>query len=478
MNNKGLPNGFLWGGAVAAHQLEGAWQAGGKGMSVADVMTVGSPKSYRKITEGIVPGQYYPNHEAIDFYHHYKDDIKLFAEMGFKCFRTSIAWTRIFPKGDEQAPNEEGLKFYDDLFDECLKYNIEPVVTLSHFELPYHLVTEYGGFRNRKLIDFFVRFATVCFDRYKNKVKYWMTFNEINNQANYQEDFAPFTNSGIYYKENDNREEIMYQAAHYELVASAKAVQIGHAINPDFQIGCMIALVPIYPETCKPSDILMAQKTMERKYFFTDVHVHGKYPNHIKKYWQRKGFQLDITDQDLEILTRGTVDYIGFSYYMSNAIRKKAGNDHYDYNEKTDLIGNQFVKVSDWGWQIDPEGLRYTLNWLTDMYHLPLFIVENGFGAYDKVESDGSVHDQYRIEYLREHIKQMKLAVEEDGVDLMGYTPWGCIDLVSAGTGEMEKRYGFIYVDKDNQGNGTLKRSRKDSFAWYKRVIESNGEDL
>lgn len=478
MNNKGLPNGFLWGGAVAAHQLEGAWQAGGKGMSVADVMTVGSPKSYRKITEGIVPGQYYPNHEAIDFYHHYKDDIKLFAEMGFKCFRTSIAWTRIFPKGDEQAPNEEGLKFYDDLFDECLKYNIEPVVTLSHFELPYHLVTEYGGFRNRKLIDFFVRFATVCFDRYKNKVKYWMTFNEINNQANYQEDFAPFTNSGIYYKENDNREEIMYQAAHYELVASAKAVQIGHAINPDFQIGCMIALVPIYPETCKPGDILMAQKTMERKYFFTDVHVHGKYPNHIKKYWQRKGFQLDITDQDLEILTRGTVDYIGFSYYMSNAIRKKAGNDHYDYNEKTDLIGNQFVKVSDWGWQIDPEGLRYTLNWLTDMYHLPLFIVENGFGAYDKVESDGSVHDQYRIEYLREHIKQMKLAVEEDGVDLMGYTPWGCIDLVSAGTGEMEKRYGFIYVDKDNQGNGTLKRSRKDSFAWYKCVIESNGEDL
>ena len=270
----------------------------------------------------------------------------------------------------------------------------------------------------------------------------------------------------------------MYQAAHYELVASAKTVQIGHAINPDFQIGCMIAMVPIYPETCKPSDILMAQKVMERKYFFTDIHVHGKYPNHIKKYWQHKGYKLDITKQDLEILTRGTVDYIGFSYYMSNAIRKKTGDDNYEYNEKTDLIGNQYVKKSDWGWQIDPEGLRYTLNWLTDMYRLPLFIVENGFGAYDKVEADGSVHDSYRIEYLRAHIKQMKLAVEEDGVDLMGYTPWGCIDLVSAGTGEMEKRYGFIYVDKDNKGNGTLKRSRKDSFAWFKKVIESNGEVL
>ena len=478
MNNKGLPKGFLWGGAVAAHQLEGAWQAGGKGPSVADVMTVGSPKSYRKITEGIIPGEYYPNHEAIDFYHHYKDDIKLFAEMGFKCFRTSIAWTRIFPKGDELEPNEEGLKFYDDLFDECLKYNIEPVVTLSHFELPYYLVTEYGGFRNRKLIDFFVRFAEVCFERYKNKVKYWMTFNEINNQANFNEDFAPFTNSGIYYKPGDNREEIMYQAAHYELVASAKAVQIGHAINPDLEIGCMIALVPIYPETCKPSDILMAQKVMERKYFFTDVHVHGEYPNYIKKYWQRKNIKLDITAQDLEVLTKGTVDYIGFSYYMSNVVRHNKGNDHYDYNEKTDLVGNQYVKKSDWGWQIDPEGLRYTLNWLTDTYRLPLFIVENGFGAYDKVEADGSVHDTYRIEYLREHIKQMKLAVEEDGVDLMGYTPWGCIDLVSAGTGEMEKRYGFIYVDKDNKGNGTLKRSKKDSFAWYKKVIETNGETL
>ena len=290
-----LPENFLWGGAVAAHQLEGGWQEGGKGLSVADVMTAGRHGVAREITDGVIEGKYYPNHEAIDFYHHYKEDIALFAEMGFKCFRTSIAWTRIFPNGDELEPNEAGLQFYDDLFDECLKYGIEPVVTLSHFELPFHLVKEYGGFTNRKVIDFFVRFAETCFRRYKDKVKYWMTFNEINNQANYQEDFAPFTNSGIVYKEGDDREAIMYQAAHYELVASARAVKIGHEINPDFQIGCMIAMCPIYPATCNPKDILMAQKAMEKRYYFADVHVHGYYPNHILKYWRRKEIKVDVT---------------------------------------------------------------------------------------------------------------------------------------------------------------------------------------
>ncbi len=469
---------FLWGGAVAAHQLEGGWQSEGKGVSVADVMTMGSKDQPREITKGIIADRNYPNHEAIDFYHRYQEDIALLAEMGFTCFRTSIAWTRIFPLGDELEPNEAGLQFYDDLFDECLKYGIEPVVTLSHFELPYHLVTEYGGFRNRKLIAFFERFATVCFDRYQNKVKYWMTFNEINNQANYKEDFAPFTNSGIAYAEGENREEIMYQAAHYELVASARAVKIGHKINPDFQIGCMIAMCPIYPETCKPADVLMAQKAMEKRYYFADVHVHGFYPNHILNYWKRKGFHLDFTKEDVQALREGCIDYIGFSYYMSFAIAHQSGNRHFDYDESQDLVTNEFVKASDWGWQIDPEGLRYALNWFTDMYHLPLFIVENGFGAYDKVELDGRIHDDYRIAYLRAHIEQMKLSVKEDGVDLIGYTPWGCIDLVSAGTGEMDKRYGFIYVDKNNQGIGTLKRWKKDSFAWYQKVIASNGEDL
>lgn len=469
---------FLWGGAVAAHQLEGGWQEGGKGMSVADVMTAASHGVPREITDGIIEGKYYPNHEGIDFYHRYKEDIALFAEMGFKCFRTSIAWTRIFPNGDDTEPNEDGLKFYDDLFDECLKYGIEPVVTLSHFELPYHLVTEYGGFRNRQLIDFFVKFAEVCFTRYKDKVKYWMTFNEINNQANYDLDFAPFTNSGIKYKEGENREKIMYQAAHYELVASAKAVTIGHEINPEFEIGCMIAMCPIYPATCKPSDVLMAQKAMQKRYYFADVHVNGFYPENIMAYFERKDFDLDITDEDLEALAQGTVDYIGFSYYMSFAVQQVENNSYYEYVENDMLVRNEYVKASDWGWQIDPEGLRYSLNWFTDMYHLPLFIVENGFGAIDELDKNGMVQDDYRIAYLKGHIEEFKKAVDEDGVDLMGYTPWGCIDLVSAGTGEMKKRYGFIYVDKDNEGNGTLERSRKKSFNWYKKVIATNGEDL
>lgn len=474
----GFSKDFLWGGAVAAHQLEGAWQEGGKGISVADVMTVGGPGIPRRITEGVLEGEYYPNHEGIDFYHRYKEDIALFAEMGFKCFRTSIAWTRIFPKGDEDVPNEAGLKFYDDLFDECLKYGIEPVVTLSHFELPYHLVTEYGGFANRKVIDFFVRFAEVCFKRYKDKVKYWMTFNEINNQANYNDQFFPFKNSGISYKEGDDREQIMYQAAHYELVASAKAVQIGKAINPDFEIGCMIAMCPIYPATCKPADVLMAQKAMEKRYYFTDVHVHGAYPGYMLTYFARKGYDLDITSEDLAELKKGTVDYIGFSYYMSFAITHKEDNVYFDYHEQEDFVRNEYLNVTAWGWQIDPEGLRYSLNWFTDHYRVPLFIVENGFGAIDEKEADGSVHDTYRIDYFRDHIKEMKKAVVEDGVELMGYTPWGCIDLVSANTGEMKKRYGFIYVDRDNEGNGTLERSKKDSFDWFKQVIASNGEDL
>lgn len=494
---------FLWGGAVAAHQLEGGWNAGGKGVSVADVMTAGANSVERRITDGVLPGENYPNHEAIDFYHRYKDDVRLFAELGVNCFRTSIAWTRIFPNGDESEPNEEGLQFYDDLFDECLKNGIEPVITLSHFEMPYHLVTEYGGWRNRRLIDFFVRFAEVVMTRYKDKVKYWMTFNEINNQANFDLDFAPFTNSGLKFVEGENREKIMYQAAHYELVASAKVVDLGHKINPDFQIGCMIAMCPIYPATCKPEDMMAAQVAMQRRLWFTDVHARGHYPSYMLKYFERKAFDLDITPEDIEDLSKGEVDYIGFSYYMSFAIKDQAekidpslklnympstaekmenqehlGAPTFDYIENRDLVKNQYVEASEWGWQIDPLGLRYSMNWFNERYEKPLFIVENGFGAVDKVEEDGSIHDPYRVEYLKAHIEAMKDAVEYDGVDLMGYTPWGFIDLVSAGTGEMKKRYGFIYVDKDNEGNGSLERSKKDSFEWYSQVIASNGEKL
>ena len=476
----GFQKGFLWGGAVAAHQLEGGYDKGGKGLSIMDVVTAGDVNTKRRIKDGIIEGEFYPNHDAIDFYSHYKEDIRLFAQMGFKCFRTSIAWTRIFPNGDEEQPNEEGLKFYDDMFDECRKYGIEPVITLSHFEMPLHLVTEYGGWRSRKLIDFFVRFAEVCFLRYKDKVKYWMTFNEINNQADITDGdtFMFFANSGILCKEGEHAEQLMYQASHYELVASAKAVQRAHEIDPDFMVGCMIAMCPIYPATCKPQDVLMAEKAMQKRYYYADVHVHGAYPSHILKYWEKKQMQPDITQEDLDVLKSGCVDYIGFSYYMSFCASHGEDNPDYDYRGGRDYTKNPYVKASDWGWQIDPVGLRYALNWLSDRYPVPLFIVENGFGAYDKMEEDGSIHDTYRIEYLKKHICEMKKAVEEDGVDLMGYTPWGCIDLVSAGTGEMDKRYGFIYVDKHNDGTGDLSRRKKDSFDWYQNVIATNGEIL
>ncbi len=466
---------FLWGGAVAAHQLEGAYQAGGKGLSIADYMTLGDKDHPRQITVTIEKNKYYPNHVGNDFYHHYKEDISLMAEMGFKAFRTSIAWTRIFPKGDETSPNEEGLKFYDNLFDECLKNGIQPVVTLSHFEMPMYLVKKYGGWSNRKLIEFFTRFATVCFERFHFKVKYWMTFNEINNQANYDDLGNVFKNSGLLFKKGDDREKMMYQAAHYELVASAEAVQIGHAIDSSLKIGCMLAFCPIYPLTSKPDDILFAQRAMDTRLYFGDVQVNGEYPKWLMAYFKNKNYNLDITDNDLTIIKNGTVDYVGFSYYMSFAVKYPG---RMNYRESTDLVRNPYVKASEWGWQIDPVGLRYSMNWMTTRWHKPLFIVENGLGAYDKITADHKIHDDYRIEYMRNHIEQMKKAVAEDGVDLMGYLPWGCIDLVSASTGEMKKRYGMIYVDEDDHGQGSFKRYKKDSFYWYKKVIASNGEDL
>ncbi|HBF6575470.1 TPA: 6-phospho-beta-glucosidase, partial [Clostridioides difficile] len=465
---------FLWGGAVAAHQVEGGYNKGGKGISIADVMTAGTHTISRKITDGVIEGLNYPNHEAINFYENYKEDIRLFAEMGYKCFRTSIAWTRIFPKGDESTPNEDGLKFYDDLFDELLKYNIEPVITLSHFEMPYHLVKNYGGWRNRKLIDFFVNFCEVVMNRYKDKVKYWMTFNEINNQSITTNPIYAFTNSGIIYEEQEDKEEVMYQAVHYEFVASAKVVKIGHEINPEFKIGCMVAAMPSYPYSCNPEDMIKFVESNREQLMFTDVHVRGHYPRHTLKLWERKNYNLDITEEDKKILKEGIVDFIGCSYYLTTVVTadktmKTTGNDSAG---KADVVENPYLKISDWGWNIDPVGLRFYLNQLYDKYELPIFIVENGFGAEDVLKSDNTVDDDYRIEYLASHIREMKNAIEIDGVDVIGYTVWGCIDPVSFTTGEMKKRYGFIYVDKNNDGSGTLKRYKKKSFDWYKNVIK------
>ncbi len=475
-----LPKDFLWGGAFAAHQFEGGWNAGGKGPSVIDVMTAGAHGVPREITETVMPDKFYPNHEAIDFYGRYKEDVALLAGMGIKCLRTSIAWTRIFPKGDELVPNEEGLKFYDDLFDELLKYNIEPVITLSHFEIPLHIAKEYGGFRNRTVVDLFAKFAEVCFKRYKDKVKYWMTFNEINNQMDTDNPLFFWTNSGVTVEPGEDPKAVLYKVAHNELLASAKAVAIGRKINPEFKIGCMVSHVPIYPYSCNPDDIMAAEEAMRQRFFFPDVHVRGHYPRYALKEFERQGYDIGMEEGDAEILKAGTVDYIGFSYYMSTVVKSDVNNDNSGSvnGALSNSVPNPHIKSSDWGWPIDPVGLRYTLNRLYDRYELPLFIVENGFGAIDTVEENEEIHDDYRIDYLAKHIEEMKQAVNYDGVELMGYTPWGIIDLVSFTTGEMKKRYGMIYVDRDNEGNGTMKRLRKDSYFWYKDVINSCGEKL
>lgn len=471
---------FLWGGALAAHQFEGGWNAGGKGPSVIDVLTAGSHGVSRELTKTIEEDKFYPNHTAIDFYHNYKEDIALFAEMGLKCLRTSIAWTRIFPMGDEKEPNEEGLQFYDNVFDELLAHGIEPVITLSHFEMPLHLAREYGGFRNRKVIDFFVKFAEVVFERYQDKVKYWMTFNEINNQMETNNWIFLWTNSGVLVKEDENPTELTYQVAHNVLVASAKAVMVGKKINPEFQIGCMISHVPVYPYSSNPNDIMAAEEGNRRRFFFSDIQVRGKYPSYALKEFEREGYDIDISLEDSAILKEGTVDYIGFSYYMSTVVKYGAKN----YTDGTvsngglpNGVDNPYIKSTDWGWPIDPVGLRYTLNSYYDRYQLPLFIVENGFGAIDKFEN-GKIHDIDRINYLKQHIESIEKAVDYDGVEVLGYTPWGIIDLVSFTTGEMEKRYGMIYVDRDNKGNGSMKRYKKDSFEWYKNIIKNNGLTL
>ena len=462
---------FLWGGAVAANQCEGAYNVAGKGLSIADVTTVGAVDRPREHTDGIVQGKYYPSHKAIDFYHRFKEDIALFAEMGFKAFRTSIAWSRIFPYGDESKPNEEGLKYYDELFDECLKHGIEPVVTISHYELPYGLVTKYGSWKNRKLIDFYMNFCEVIFNRYKDKVKYWMTFNEINVII-----LAPEMTSGLKVSEDSFNQEV-YQAAHYQLVASAKSVELGHKINHDFKIGMMMLYPTFYAETCKPEDQLEAMKAIDSHYYFSDVQVRGFYSVKAMRMLEEKGVTLDMTKTDEAALANGKVDYIALSYYNSNVATTREEAEFTGGN-MLNAIKNPYLKESDWGWSIDPIGLRIALNNLYERYQLPVFVVENGLGAVDTVTEDGQIHDEYRIDYLRKHINAIKEAVCEDGVDCWGYLPWGCIDLISASTGEIKKRYGFVYVDCDEHGNGTLDRKRKDSFFWYKRCIASNGKDI
>ena len=479
---------FLWGGAIAANQAEGAYLEDGKGLSIADLMLAGDANTPRRFSPEIIEGEFYPSHKGIDFYNRYKEDIKLFAEMGFKTFRTSINWARIFPNGDDAEPNEAGLAFYDDLFDECRKYNIEPIVTLCHYEIPWAITEKYEGFYQRQTIDLFVRYAKICFERYKDKVKYWLTFNEINggtidkgryNGVGLVEAIDLQRKTPIYKSEMTDNPQKRWQALHHEFVASALAVIEGHKINPDFQIGCMICHINWYALTCHPLDQLAAQqKDLMFNDFSGEVQVNGEYNPIGLKILEKDGIDLSfITEEDKAILKEGKVDMYTFSYYMSNCISVSQEAEKIKGNLQGGFK-NPYLEVSEWGWQIDPLGLKWTLLKLASRYpNVPLMIVENGFGAPDTVEPNGTIHDPYRISYLREHIQAMREAVEA-GVHLIGYTAWGCIDLVSMGTGEFYKRYGFIYVNRQDDGLGDFSRIKKDSFYWYKKVIATNGEDL
>lgn len=464
-----FPENFLWGGAVAANQCEGAYLEDGKGLSVQDVMPHGIRGDHTE-----APTEDNLKLIGIDFYHRYPDDIKLFAEMGFKVFRTSIAWSRIFPNGDDPEPNEEGLKFYDRLFDECLKYGIQPLVTLSHYETPLALAQKYNGWLNRKTIGFFETYAKTVFHRYKDKVKYWLTFNEINSLVN-----APFMSGAILTPREDLTEQDLYRAMHYQLVASASVTKLCHEIIPNAKIGCMILGITVYPLTPHPDDVIKTMLRDRETYLFADIHARGKYPSFLLQEFKRKGINPDITPEDEQIL-KNTVDFISFSYYSSICETADPSRGELTGGNLSRGYKNPYLQASQWGWQIDPQGLRYTLNKLYDRYQLPLFIVENGLGAEDVLVEgpDGkTVEDDYRISYLNDHLVQVEKAIQ-DGVEILGYTSWGCIDLVSASTAEMRKRYGYIYVDRNDDGTGTLSRYKKKSFDWYQKVIATNGASL
>ena len=482
---KGFPKDFLWGGALSACQAEGAYNEDGKTLTIPEVMKFNS-KNDRKVTKQVQITMdmiqeakndldiiKYPKRRGINFYNTYKEDIALFAEMGFKVFRYSISWARVFPNGNDSVPNEKALQFYDDLIDECHKYNMEPLITISHFDMPIVLIEKFGGWYNRQLIDLYVKYCDVLFNRYKGKVKYWVTFNEINMSVK-----AGAKTLGILNEGQEKYEEMLFQGLHHQFVAAATVTKLAHKIDTNNKIGSMVAYFTTYPYTCKPEDALQMQKDDQMKnQFFLDVLNKGEYPYYSKTYFEQRNIQLKIEDEDLSIIRENTADFVGMSYYNSmisssdpNQLELTSGNVHSVYK-------NPYLDSNEWGWQIDPIGLRYTLNLIYDRYKLPIFILENSSGFIDKLEKDDTVHDPYRIDFLRKHIEQLKLAIE-DGVEVIGYTMWGPIDMISSGTSEMTKRYGFIYVDQDDYGNGTMKRYKKDSFYWYKHVIETNGDTL
>lgn len=486
---KKFPNGFLWGGAVAANQYEGGWNEDGKGISVADVSYFVDPTKiktkadiykYLKIDDARIEEAiqtqdtvYYPKRHGVDGYHHYKEDIKLFAEMGFKVLRISIAWSRIFPRGDEKEPNEKGLQFYQNVIDECIQQGIEPLITMSHYEMPLALAREYNGWLDRRLIDYFLNFVKVITKRLC-KVKYWLTFNEVDSILRH-----PFITGGLIESRftEEELEKACYQAMHHQLVASALATKITHENIPGSMVGCMLTKVTCYPYTCHPNDVLEVHKKMRDVYCYGDIQVFGEYPAYLLSKLKSKDITIQMESEDLHILKDYTVDFVSFSYYSSGCVSNNKNVGEMTSGNTVEEMKNPYLQTSQWGWQIDPIGLRISLNELYGRYHKPLFIVENGLGAKDELINH-QVDDSYRIHYLSEHCKAMYDAIYEDGIDLMGYTSWGCIDIISAGTNQVSKRYGYIYVDIDDFGNGTYKRYKKKSFDWYRKVIETNGSSL
>lgn len=482
-----FPNGFLWGGATAANQVEGGWDEGGKGMTIQDCLpyrevgvadfTKQFAYSSADLAEALAAGPEanYPKRRAIDFYHHYKEDIALFAEMGFKVLRVSICWSRIYTDPRDPEPNEEGIAFYEDMFRECRKHGIEPLVTLSHYDPPLALVTDYQGWYSREVIDLFVKYARTCFERFGHLVKYWLTFNEVDAMLRHA-----VTSGGLIEDRfpGKNFDEVIYQAMHHQMVASAQAVKLCHEMVPGSQVGCMMTKLCFYPYSCKPEDNLATQQRMRGVYRYVDIQVFGEYPRYLWKEMEQKDVSIEYRPEDMELLREGTVDFVSFSYYMTSCMAADTEGLDMAPGNTVNGVKNPYLPSSEWGWQTDASGLRYSLVELYDRYRKPLFIVENGLGARDTLEEDGSVHDPYRAAYLEEHVRAMSDAINLDGVDLIGYTWWGCIDLVSESTRQMSKRYGFVYVDMDDYGNGTQKRYKKDSFDYYKRVIESNGTDL
>ena len=498
--NMGFSKDFLWGGATAANQYEGGVKEGGAGLSTADVMTNGSHTVRRQVTwikpdgttgstplcfgsmerhlpEGAIPVElddpkyYYPSHIASDFYHHYKEDIKLCAEEGFKCLRFSMKWSRLFPNGDDENVNEEGVKFYSDVFDECLKYGIEPLVTLSHYETPLALAQKYNGWDSRYLVDKFVKYAETCFERFAGKVKYYLTFNEINCIEH-----APYVTAGLIHADPQN----IANATFHQFLASALTVKAAHEKHPDVKIGMMLAYGPTYAYTTDPEDQLLAQQRSNSTLLYADVQMLGRYPNYKLAQYEREGIRIPAEEGDMDILAKYTCDFLSFSCYGSHVVTyhdENAEAGEGNGGTQAHMVRNPYLKTNAWGWATDPQCLRITLNTFYDRYHCDLFCVENGIGWNDKFE-DGTVHDDYRIDYMRANIKSLRDAVEYDGIPLMGYLYWGCVDMVSNGEGEMAKRYGQIYVDADNLGKGTFKRSCKDSYYWYQKCIASNGEEL